>query len=259
MWARTALGSPAGLFDMAEGRRSHPGVARRRQRKNFPNKGRASGASTFALKLPSLSGGATDRNTPLRDPVASALPSLSAGRLGHHSGCHSNEYARRDAMGSVATDRPRTGPASSLIAGDAPLAARIGAAAAPARDAGLRAFAIGSALRPSWLITVVRHPKRKLLVAAGSGADAALLAPAFSGAWVIVQSCRARSSRLRLMPYARASLPTYALGGVNAATAGRLFGARLAGIAAIEGLVPDHSLYKNARNPAFISMVGRPL
>ena len=41
---------------------------------------------------------------------------------------------------------------------------------------------------------------------------------------------------------ARAALPVYALGGVNAQTIERLVGARLAGIAAIEGLVPDHSL-----------------
>jgi len=35
---------------------------------------------------------------------------------------------------------------------------------------------------------------------------------------------------------ARARMPVYALGGVNARTAGRLAGANLAGIAAIEGL-----------------------
>ena len=47
-------------------------------------------------------------------------------------------------------------------------------------------------------------------------------------------------TRLRLMA-ARAVLPVYALGGVNAQTAQRLAGARLAGIAAIEGLLPDQS------------------
>ena len=37
----------------------------------------------------------------------------------------------------------------------------------------------------------------------------------------------------------RAGLPVYALGGVNAQTVTRLKDARLAGIAAIEGLLPD--------------------
>jgi thiamine monophosphate synthase len=43
-------------------------------------------------------------------------------------------------------------------------------------------------------------------------------------------------TRLRLMA-ARAALPVYALGGVNGQTAQRLAGARLAGIAAIDGLM----------------------
>jgi thiamine monophosphate synthase len=37
----------------------------------------------------------------------------------------------------------------------------------------------------------------------------------------------------------RAILPVYALGGVNAQTVQRLAGARLAGIAAIDGLLTD--------------------
>jgi thiamine-phosphate pyrophosphorylase len=66
-----------------------------------------------------------------------------------------------------------------------------------------------------------------------------LLAPAF-----LTLSHKERASlgvaRLRLMA-GRATLPVYALGGVNAQTVQRLAGARLAGIAAIEGLLADQS------------------
>jgi thiamine monophosphate synthase len=38
---------------------------------------------------------------------------------------------------------------------------------------------------------------------------------------------------------AQAPLPVYALGGVNSVSVRRLQGARLVGVAAIEGLLPD--------------------
>jgi thiamine-phosphate pyrophosphorylase len=94
-------------------------------------------------------------------------------------------------------------------------------------------------VHPSWLVTAAAHSEYALACAARAGADAALLAPAFP-----TLSHRERASlgvaRLRLMA-ARATLPVYALGGVNAQTAQRLAGARFAGIAAIDGLLLDHS------------------
>ena len=174
--------------------------------------------------------------TRLRDPAAAArsLPEGSAIILRH-----TGEKARAAlaaALKPIALERGLL----LLIAGDAALAARIGAAGLHLPETRAREARHWRARRPSWLITVAAHSERALLVAAGSGADAALLAPAFP---TLSHSSRAALglARLRLMA-ARAALPVYALGGVNAQTIERLVGARLAGIAAIEGLVPDQSL-----------------
>jgi thiamine-phosphate pyrophosphorylase len=126
-----------------------------------------------------------------------------------------------------------------LIAGDAPLAARIAADGLHLPQARAREAAHWKALHASWLITAAAHSARGLAVAAGAGADAALLAPVFSTA-----SHRERAAlgvaRLRLM-VTQAALPVYALGGITAANAGRLGDTRLAGIAAIGALTPDQS------------------
>ena len=126
-----------------------------------------------------------------------------------------------------------------LIAGDAALAARIGADGLHLPETRMSEAMHWKATHPSWLITAAAHSERALACAARAGADAALLAPAFP-----TLSHAERPSlgvtRLRLMA-ARAALPVYALGGVNARTAQRLAGARLAGIAAIDGLMVDQS------------------
>ena len=126
-----------------------------------------------------------------------------------------------------------------LIAGDGPLAARMGADGLHLPEARAREAAHWKGLHPSWLITAAAHSARGLAVAASVGADAALLAPVFSTA-----SHRERPAlgvgRLRLM-VAQAHLPVYALGGIDAARAGRLREARLAGIAAVGALTPDQS------------------
>jgi thiamine-phosphate pyrophosphorylase len=173
--------------------------------------------------------------TRLADPAAAAL-SLPAGSAIILR--HTDETARA-ALAAALKPIARQRALFLLIAGDAALAARIGAEGLHLPETRSREAKHWKALRPSWLITVAAHSERALLLAAGSGADAALLAPAFP---TLSHGSRVALgvARLRLMAE-RAVLPVYALGGVNAQTARRLLGARLAGIAAIEGLVPDHS------------------
>jgi thiamine-phosphate pyrophosphorylase len=124
-----------------------------------------------------------------------------------------------------------------LIAGDAPLAARIGAHGLHLPETRVAETRHWKSAHPAWLVTASAHSERALARAARFGADAALLAPAFP-----TLSHKERASlgvtRLRLMA-ARAAVPVYALGGVNAQTVQRLAAARFAGIAAIDGLLPD--------------------
>jgi thiamine-phosphate pyrophosphorylase len=126
-----------------------------------------------------------------------------------------------------------------LVAGDAWLAAEIGCDGLHLPEARAREAAHWKARHRSWLITAAAHSARAVALAAGAGADAVLLAPAFATA-----SHRGRAglgvSRLRLIA-AHAAVPVYALGGVNAENVQRLSGARLAGIAAIEALIPTQS------------------
>jgi thiamine monophosphate synthase len=86
-------------------------------------------------------------------------------------------------------------------------------------------------------LTAAAHSEHALLRASRCGADAALLAPLFR-----TKSHPERRefglTRFRLLA-ASAPIPVYALGGITAANAGRLAGASIAGIAAIDGMLPD--------------------
>ncbi|HEX3485177.1 MAG TPA: thiamine phosphate synthase [Micropepsaceae bacterium] len=126
-----------------------------------------------------------------------------------------------------------------LIAGDAALAMRAGCDGLHLPESRAMEAAHWKARHPSWLITAAAHSEHAVAAAARSRCDAVLLGPAFA-----TQSHVGRAEfgvcRFRFVA-ARAALPVYALGGVNAQTMGRLAGARLAGIAAIEALTPSQS------------------
>jgi len=166
----------------------------------------------------------------LRDPVAAArlLPKGAAIILRH------TVAETRRALGQALSRIAHECGLLLLIAGDAPLAARIGADGLHLPEARASEAKHWKCVHPAWLITAAAHSERALASAARAGADAALLAPAFP-----TLSHRERAAlgvvRLRLMAE-RAALPVYALGGVNAQNVQRLAGARLAGIAAIDGL-----------------------
>jgi thiamine-phosphate pyrophosphorylase len=173
--------------------------------------------------------------TRLPDPARAArdLPQGSAIILRHTDAC------ARSVLAEILLRIARERHLRLLVAGDAMLASKLGADGLHLPELRLREAAHWKALHPSWLITVAAHSAAALSRAAIARADAALLAPAFP-----TKSHSERPSigvaRFRLMA-ALARVPVYALGGVNALTIRRLADARLAGIAAIEGLAAQSS------------------
>jgi thiamine-phosphate pyrophosphorylase len=173
----------------------------------------------------------TDQNR-LLDPVRAArlLPEGSAIILRH------TDEAARALLAKALKPVAREKRLMVVIAGDAKLADDIEADGLHLPEARVREAAHWKSLRPAWLVTAAAHSARALLIARRSGADAALLAPAFS---TLSHSDRASFGVVRFRFIAqRAPLPVYALGGVNAHTVQRLAGAQLTGVAAIEGLMP---------------------
>ncbi len=111
--------------------------------------------------------------------------------------------------------------------------------AASAGSARAREAAHWKALHPAWLITAAAHSACGVGIAARSRCDAVLLAPAFATQSHVQ---RAPLGVSRFCFVARASpVAIYALGGVNEKTVRRLAGARLAGVAGIEALIPHNS------------------
>lgn len=121
-----------------------------------------------------------------------------------------------------------------LIAGDAELADEVRADGLHLPEVHLAEAAHWRGLRPQWLITVAAHSATALRRAAEAGAHAAFLAPVFA---TKSHPDAQPLGPMRFINMARgAGLPVYALGGINAANVGRLAQARVAGIAAVEGL-----------------------
>ncbi len=159
-------------------------------------------------------------------------PAGAAARLPRGSAVILRDYdmAEREALARQLADVARRRGLKLLIAGDAQLAIRIGAAGIHLPEA--RA---GEARRwrhrSHWLITVAAHSREALHHGAMCGADAALLSP--------VYETPSHPHRRPLGPEgfnllaAHAPLPVYALGGINRHNAARLLTGRAAGIAAI--------------------------
>jgi thiamine-phosphate pyrophosphorylase len=126
-----------------------------------------------------------------------------------------------------------------LIAGDAALAARLTCDGLHLPEARAREAAHFKALHPDWLITAAAHSARAVTIAAGARCDAVLLAPVFATQSHIGRAGLGVSRFCAIAQNAR--LPIYALGGVNAQNSHRLAGARLAGIAALDALIPTHN------------------
>jgi thiamine-phosphate pyrophosphorylase len=118
-----------------------------------------------------------------------------------------------------------------LIANDADLAGRVGADGLHLSEAEATQAARWRALRPHWIITAAAHSARTTCLPA---LDAVFLSPVFatqshSGATPL------GAGRLRFIAL-QSPRPVYALGGIDGASAQRLAGARLAGLAAVGAL-----------------------
>jgi len=185
-----------------------------------------------AVGLPALIFMTDENRTPDPLKAALALPAGTAIILRHRSAKPRAELAA--ALAKLARERGLV----LLIADDAPLAARVQAEGVHLPEAHARQAAHWRALHPFWLITVAAHSARALSIGAAARADAAILAPVFP---TVSHAERAFIGTVRFRLIAsRSPIPVYALGGVNAETAGRLKDAPLAGIAAIDGLLGDH-------------------
>jgi len=95
-------------------------------------------------------------------------------------------------------------------------------------------------IRRAWrgrLLTMAAHSPAALLRCARIGADAAIVSPVFATA---SHPGRRPIGLLRFMTWVqRAPVPVYAMGGITAASIGRLCHPKVAGVAAIEGLVSE--------------------
>lgn len=171
------------------------------------------------------------------DPVRTPDPAAVAERLPRGTGVIYRHFGLQDAetTARVLADVARRRGLVLLIGRDAALAARVGAAGVhlPERDAA-RAQLL-RARHPRWIVTAAAHSPRAIRQAEAARADAVLLSAAFPSR---SPSAGAPLGSIRLAQWVRAArLPVYALGGVNARTAGRLAATGVAGFAAIEGLL----------------------
>jgi len=163
--------------------------------------------------------------------VAQTLPRGSAILLRYR------DNKQRAVLGEALAKLARQRDLVLLIAGDPALAMRLDADGVHFSEAQLDKIAPIRTRHSNWIITAAAHSERALLYAKRSGADASLLAPLFLTKSHPQQSAFGLA-RFRLAA-ARAPLPVYALGGITASNVERLSNACLAGIAAVEGVLPD--------------------
>jgi thiamine-phosphate pyrophosphorylase len=178
------------------------------------------------------------RRLPNPLPAARALPRGAGVILRHY------EDPNRRLIAATLAQLCRQRGLVLLVAGDAGLAAAVGAAGVHLPEAAGRQVMALRRRRPGWVISLAAHSLPALLRA--RGADFALLSPVFAtgshpGASAL--------GPLRFTALCRRSpVPVLALGGMNQAAAVRLRGAGQAGFAAIDGLraAPSNRLVPTA-------------
>jgi thiamine-phosphate pyrophosphorylase len=121
-----------------------------------------------------------------------------------------------------------------IVADDPELAATAGADGAHFPEARIGDVGRWRALHPRWLITCAAHSLNACARIGGAAADAALLAPVFA-TQSHADSRPLGPLRTRFIS-SQSPVPVYALGGIDADSARRLLGARLAGLAAVGAL-----------------------
>lgn len=173
----------------------------------------------------------------LTDPQRTPDPLAVAERLPQGAGLIYRAFGASDAL-ATARALARMARARGwmlLVGADAALAQACGADGVHLPE---RSVWRAPRLRARWpgvRITGAAHSGRALMRAGESGLDAALLSVVFASR---SPSAGAPIGPLRLSTLARAcKLPVYALGGVEAATAPRLAGTGVAGLAAVGAAV----------------------
>ena len=169
------------------------------------------------------------------DPGRTPDPLAIAGRLPRGAGVIYRAFGAADALETALALRrlaERRG-LILLIGADGWLAQRCGAHGVHLPERDLHLGPRLAARRPDWLITGAAHSARALHAAGRAGLDAALVSSVFPSN---SPSAKAELTPIRLARLTgQARLPVYALGGVSAATAARLIGTGVAGLAAVEG------------------------
>ena len=170
------------------------------------------------------------------DPARTPEPEQVAERLPAGCGIIFRGFGRAEARSTaerLARISHRKG-LTLLIGADEHLAARVGASGVHLPERRLHEAPGLRRRRPGWLITGAAHSESALIAGDRLGLDAALLSAVFESR---SPSAGRPLGVVRFSALARrASLPVYALGGVNACTARRLLGSGAAGLAAVEGL-----------------------
>ncbi len=164
-------------------------------------------------------------------PVIDTLPKNSAVIFRHYLA------PDREALAAALVARARPRGVRVLVAADAGLAVKVGAAGLHLPEAMARRGpgCWQAWRRPDWLITASAHSEAALHRARDAGADAVLLAPVF-------QTDSHPDARplgpVRFTAWCRRSpLPVYALGGISGASARRLKNAAHQGFAGISGFL----------------------
>jgi thiamine-phosphate pyrophosphorylase len=171
------------------------------------------------------------------DPQRTPEPWRLAAALPRGSGVVFRAYGARDAVAQGLRLRAAAGRRRLvLLAGADPrLAAAIGAAGVHLPERLAHHARRLRATRP-WRVTVAAHSPRAAFRAQRLGAEAVVVSAAFASR---SPSAGKPWGALRLARLARRlSVPVYALGGINDATARRLLHTGVAGVAAVEALTP---------------------
>ncbi len=169
----------------------------------------------------------------MTDGARVADPVATAAALPRGAGVILRDYGAPDraALAHALARVCQRGALVFLVAGDARLAAQVGADGVHLPERLLARLPALRHARPRWLLTAAAHGPAALRRAARGGADAAFLSPVFP---TRSHPGAPHLGAVRFAALARsAGVPVYALGGIDVETAARLRPAGAAGIAAI--------------------------
>lgn len=161
--------------------------------------------------------------------ATSALPAGAAVIVRHR------EEAKREGLARSLRSVCRSRGVRLLIADDLKLATRLCADGVHVPQAHIAKIAEARMRDANWLVTASAHDHGAVVQATRAGADAVIVSPLFHTR--SHEGARGLGA-LRFQSLARCSgVPVYALGGINAESAGRLRSMTVAGLALINGWI----------------------